>query len=117
MSVKHVRDVPDEPVGAGKGASRRVLIGAEEGPSFQMRRFRIEAGGHMPRHTNTVEHQQYVLAGRARVTIGDEEHGVEPGSVVLIPAGAPHDYRVEGEEAFEFLCLIPNTPDDVIEMV
>lgn len=117
MGVKHVRDVPAEAVGAGEGSSKQVLIGADEGPSFQMRRFTIRAGGHMPRHTNTVEHQQYVLRGRARVTIGDEALEVEPGSVVLIPAGAPHDYHVVGDDDLVFLCLIPNAPDDVIEML
>ena len=116
MAVRHVREVPDEPVGAGEGASRRVLIGSDEGPHFAMRRFVIRAGGHMPLHTNTVEHEQYVLAGRADVRIGEEVHRVEPGSVVLIPAGVPHDYRVVGEEDFAFLCLVPNA-EDRIEML
>lgn len=117
MSVKHVREVPSEPVAAGVGASRQVLIGHDEGPSFAMRKFTIAAGGHMPLHTNTVEHQQYVLRGRARVRIGDAVSEVEPGSVVLIPAGAPHDYRVVGPEPFEFLCLIPNAPADRISLL
>jgi quercetin dioxygenase-like cupin family protein len=71
----------------------------------------------MPLHVNTVEHEQYVLRGRARVRIGEETHEVGPGSVVLIPAGAPHDYRVLGAAPFEFLCLIPNAPADRIRMV
>lgn len=113
MAVRHVRGVPEEPVGAGEGVSRRVLIGSDEGPNFAMRLFVIRAGGHMPLHTNTVEHEQYVLAGSADVRIGDEVHRVEPGSVVLIPAGLPHDYRVVGEHDFEFLCLVPNAEDRV----
>ena len=116
MAVRHVRDVPAEPVGAGEGASRHVLIDGDEGPNFAMRKFVIRAGGHMPLHTNTVEHEQYVLAGRADVRIGDEVHRVEPGSVVLIPAGTPHDYRVVGANDFEFLCLVPNA-EDRIEML
>ena len=117
MPNRHSDDVPYEPVGAGVGASRQVLIGADEGPHFAMRRFSLAAGGHMPLHTNTVEHEQYVLSGRAAVTIGAETQEVAPGSVVFIPAGVPHDYRVVGDEPFVFLCLVPNEPADVIAMV
>jgi quercetin dioxygenase-like cupin family protein len=64
----------------------------------------------MPRHTNAVEHEQYVLAGRARVTVGDRAHEVTAGDVLFIPAGVPHSYQVL-EAPFEFLCMVPNAPD------
>jgi len=111
MATKHIRDVPVEKINIGEGVARQILIDPEEGPNFAMRRFIIAAGGHVPTHTNTVEHEQYVLRGRARVRIGADTVEVEPGSVVLIPAGVPHDYRTVGEEPFEFLCLVPNAPD------
>ena len=31
--------------------------------------------------------------------------------VVFIPAGIPHWYNAEGDEPFEFLCIVPNIPD------
>lgn len=72
----------------------------------------------MPRHTNTVEHEQYVLRGQARIGIGEETHEVSAGDVVYIPAGTPHWYEVlSAEEPFEFLCMIPNTPDDRVEVL
>ena len=113
MSVKHVEQIPAEAVAAGEGTSRQVLIGPDEGPHFAMRRFLMEPGGSMPTHTNTVEHQQYVLGGRATIGIGEETLDVEPGSVVFIPAGVPHWYRVTGDERFEFLCVVPNLPDEI----
>ncbi len=113
MAVRKAADVAFEAVAAGTGASRQVLIGPDEGPNFAMRRFRLETGGSMPLHTNTVEHEQYVLAGRARIRIGDEEYDVGRDDVVLIPAGVPHCYTVEGAEAFEVLCLVPNAPDQI----
>jgi quercetin dioxygenase-like cupin family protein len=111
MAVKHVKDVPLEPVHDGAGASRQVLIGPEEGPNFAMRRFVMEPGGRIPAHTNTVEHEQYVLGGRARLGIGDQVFEVKAGDVVFIPAGAPHFYEAQGDEPFEFLCVVPNQPD------
>ena len=67
----------------------------------------------MPRHTNTVEHEQYVLRGRASVGIGDQTYEVSAGDVVFIPAGVPHWYRAEDSEPFEFLCMVPNLPDRI----
>ena len=66
----------------------------------------------MPRHTNTVEHEQFVLRGRARISIGDECFEVGPEDVVFIPAGVAHDYTVL-EAPFEFLCMVPNLPDTI----
>lgn len=114
MPVKHSSQIPAEPVPAGQGASRQDLITPEEGPNFAMRKFIMEPGGGMPRHTNRVEHEQYVLRGRARVRIGDDELEVRKDDVVYIPAGVPHSYRAEGDEPFEFLCVVPNLPDETV---
>jgi quercetin dioxygenase-like cupin family protein len=113
MAVRHVSDVPAEPVKAGTGTTRQVLIGPEEGPHFAMRRFIMEPGGGMPPHTNTVEHEQYVLRGRATIGIGQDEREVRQGDVVYIPAGTPHWYKAHAGEPFEFLCMVPNLPDKI----
>ena len=111
MLVRNATSVPREAVGAGKGTSRQVLIGPGEAPHFAMRRFTMEPGGGMPNHTNTVEHEQYVLGGQATIGIGDEIVKVKKDDVVFIPAGVPHWYRAEGDEPFEFICVVPNLPD------
>ena len=109
--IKQADSVPAEVVSAGAGTSRQVLIGPDEAPNFAMRRFIMEPGGGIPAHTNTVEHEQYVLRGRATIGIGDEVLEVKKDDVVFIPAGTPHWYQVQGEEPFEFLCVVPNLPD------
>lgn len=111
MSRTPSASVPMEPVPAGKGTRRQVLIGPDEGPNFALRKFIMDPGGGMPLHTNQVEHEQYVLRGRARVTIGEETLEVEKDDVVFIPGGVPHSYQALGEEPFEFLCVVPNLPD------
>jgi quercetin dioxygenase-like cupin family protein len=117
MPVRHADTLPAEAVQAGTGTTRQVLIGPDEGPNFALRRFIMQPGGGMPMHTNTVEHEQYVLRGSARVEIGGEVHHVRAGDVVFIPAGVPHNYRADdGVEPFEFLCVVPNQPD-TIELV
>jgi quercetin dioxygenase-like cupin family protein len=113
MSVKHADDVEKKNVAAGKDTTIQVLISAQEGPNFALRKFSMQPGGGMPRHTNTVEHEQYVLCGHARIGIGDETYDVKTGDVVFIPDGAIHFYDNIGDEPFEFLCIIPNKPDEI----
>ncbi len=113
MSVKHASEVEAKDVAAGKETTIQVLISSREGPNFALRRFTMQKGGEMPRHTNTVEHEQYVLAGRATITIGDETHHVTAGDTVFIPEGVVHSYENTGEEPFQFLCIIPNKEDKI----
>ena len=109
--VKQAESVERNEVAAGSATKTQLLIGVADGaPNFSLRRFLMGPGGGMPRHTNTIEHEQYVLRGRARVGIGDEVHEVGPDDVLFIPAGTPHFYEVV-EAPFEFLCVVPNAPD------
>ena len=109
--VKRAGDVEGREVPAGRSTRTQVLLGPEDGmPHFAMRRFTMGEGGGMPRHVNTVEHEQYVLRGRAKVGIGDDVHEVSAHDVLYIPAGAPHFYEVL-EAPFEFLCMVPNQED------
>jgi quercetin dioxygenase-like cupin family protein len=111
--VKRSAGVERREIGAGTATEMQVLLGSEDGaPNFAMRRFIMGPGGGMPRHTNTVEHQQWVLRGRARVGLGDEVHEVGPADVLYIPAGLPHFYEVI-EAPFEFLCMVPDAPDEI----
>src|SRR5512135_3144662 len=113
MSVKHANDIAAKDVAAGKDTKIQVLISGAEGPNFALRRFTMQKGGGMPRHTNTVEHEQYVLRGHARIGIDAEAYEVQAGDVVFIPEGAIHYYQNLGEEPFEFLCIIPNREDKI----
>lgn len=111
--VKRADAVERRTIAAGKGAEVQVLLGEQDGaPHFAMRRFRMEAGGGMPLHTNEVEHEQYVLKGRARITVGEDVHDVSEGDVLYIPARMPHSYEVV-DGPFEFLCMVPNRPDRI----
>ncbi|MES3161619.1 MAG: cupin domain-containing protein [Halorubrum sp.] len=110
-------DVEYDPVSAAEGLRKGVLIDASDGaPTFALRRFELAAGAEVPRHTNAVEHEQYVLSGEYVVGIDDTEHVVSPGDALLIPAGVEHWYRNEGDDTGAFLCAVPNG-DDTIELV
>jgi len=113
MTVKHATDVEAKNVAAGKDTTIQVLISSQEGPNFALRKFSMQKGGGMPLHTNTLEHEQYVLRGHAKIGIGAETYEVKAGDVVYIPEGVPHFYTNIGDEPFEFLCIIPNKEDKI----
>lgn len=111
--VRRPGEAETREVEAGTATRMAVLVGPDDGaPNFTLRRFSMGRGGGMPRHTNRVEHEQYVLCGRARVRIGETVHDVAAGDALFIPAGVPHSYEVV-EAPFDFLCVVPNGPDRI----
>jgi quercetin dioxygenase-like cupin family protein len=116
-TIKHAEDVSYESVGAAEGMSKGVLLDESDGaPNFAIRRFVLDPGASVPKHTNDVEHEQYVLSGEYTVGIDGEEHTVSAGDSLLIPAGVVHWYRNESDEEGSFLCAVPNG-DDSIELL
>ena len=113
MSVKQAKTVEAKNVVLGKDTTIQVLISSQEGPNFALRKFSMKSGGSMPLHTNLVEHEQYVLAGQAKIGIGEQVYEVQQGDVVFIPEGVPHFYENIGKEPFEFLCIVPNKEDKI----
>lgn len=108
---KEIDSIEAVPQKAGKGVSMKMLLSPDESPNFAMRNFIIEAGGHMPLHTNAIEHEQYVISGRALVQIGDKKVEAKAGDIFLIPSGVAHSYETLGDESYSFLCLVPNCED------
>jgi quercetin dioxygenase-like cupin family protein len=102
-------------VTAGQGTTMQILISSEEAPNFAFRKFVMNPHGGMPRHTNLVEHEQYVLRGSGIIKIGDEVFEVSEGDSVYIPSQVPHSYKA-GKDGFEFICVVPNK-EDKIEIV
>ena len=48
-----------------------------------------------------------IVAGRARVTLGDEEHEVGVGDVVYVSGDEVHCFQALGDEPLQFLCVSP----------
>jgi len=115
--VRRAADVTYDDVGAADGMRKGVLVSDTDGaPHFAIRRFTLAPGAEVPRHTNEVEHEQYVLDGEYTVGLDDEEVTVRAGDSLFIPAGVVHWYRNDGDEEGAFLCAVPNG-DDSIELV
>ncbi|WP_340101946.1 cupin domain-containing protein [Salinibaculum salinum] len=107
-------DIEYEPVDAAAGLEKGILINETHGaPNVALRRFTLAVGGEVPRHTNDIEHEQYVLSGEYVVGIGEEEYTVSAGDAIHIPAGVVHWYRNDGDEEGAFICAVPTGDDDI----
>ena len=102
-------------VSAGQGTSMQVLISSEEAPNFAFRKFVMKPQGGMPKHTNLVEHEQYVLRGSGTIEISGESFEISEGDSVYIPSKVAHSYKA-GKDGLEFICVVPNKTDK-IEMI
>jgi quercetin dioxygenase-like cupin family protein len=115
--VRRADGVGYETVAAADGMRKGVLVGEDDGaPNLAIRRFVLDPGARVPKHTNAMEHEQYVLEGEYVVGLDDEEHVVTAGDSLFIPAGVVHWYRNESDEPGAFICAVP-TGDDEIRVV
>ncbi len=89
-------------------ATRQILIGTEDqSPHFHLRYFAVQPGGHTSLDQHAHDHGVYVLHGRARLRLADEEHELSAGDVVYISGNEIHQFFTLGDEPFGFLCVVP----------
>jgi mannose-6-phosphate isomerase-like protein (cupin superfamily) len=60
--------------------------------------YELPAGGVDPQGPHTEDEVYQVVAGRATLTVGDEETPVGPGSIVFVPADVVHRFHDIGED-------------------
>lgn len=69
------------------GICKQVPISKQDGsPTFSLRVFTIEPGGHTPFHQHANEHLNYVIAGSGAIV-------TESGEPLVIICGVPVDYE------------------------
>jgi len=69
------------------GIRRKTLA---YGGATLLTEFRLEAGAVLPIHDHPQEQTGYLVAGRLRLTIGDETRDMSPGDAWSIPGGVAH---------------------------
>jgi quercetin dioxygenase-like cupin family protein len=94
--------------GATPGATRRVLIGRDEGAEdFIMRYFTIPPRGHSAFESHPHQHGVVVTHGRGRVLLGDQWSDIGPGDAVFVEPNEQHQFEALGEYPLGFICVIP----------
>jgi len=112
--IDHYTDVPAQTVESDKvrGVSARRLLRVDDGtPNFAMRVFTVAPGGYTYHHSHPFEHENYVIRGKGKLVTEAGERQLQPGTVMLIAPGEIHQFRNDGDEVLEFICLVPNSYD------
>lgn len=114
MLIRRPETTPGKPMTMDgvKDVTMRMMVGGDDGaPTFAMRHFTVEPGGHTPRHSHNYEHEVVVLNGSAKVEHGGEFHDVSRGDILMIEPNVTHQFVNHGDEPFQFLCFVPNQFD------
>jgi len=67
-------------------------------PDLSMGLYVLPAGGMDPQSPHTEDEVYYVVSGKAKIKVGDEERDVEAGSIVYVEKSAVHRFHSIEEE-------------------
>ena len=79
------------------------LLGAHGTEDTATVYFELDPGRRVGRHTDSAEEVLVILQGQVRASVGDETVEAGAGSLLLVPAMAPHDVTNIGDETAKVL--------------
>ncbi len=110
-SIEEMSAVPVSMAGA-ENVGMRLLLGRNDGaPTFAMRHFTVESGGHTPKHQHNYEHGIYVVGGTGTVEVAGESRAIKAGDSLFIEPNTEHQFRADSGTPLKFLCMVPTTFD------
>jgi mannose-6-phosphate isomerase-like protein (cupin superfamily) len=83
---------------ARQAASGRRYLEFIRVPDLSVGVYVLPAGGVDPQQPHAEDEVYHVVAGRGRITVGDETADVGPGSVVYVAKSVPHRFHDIAEE-------------------
>lgn len=108
MLIRHIDRTQEQTVQmeGASGVRMAMMVGRQDGaPHFAMRSFRVDRGGHTPRHAHDYEHEVFIVEGAGEVLLEGAFHPVRAGDVIYVPADSEHQFRTES--GMRFLCMVP----------
>jgi quercetin dioxygenase-like cupin family protein len=93
-----------------KDAHKQVPLSKQDGtPSFSVRVFTIEPGGHTPYHSHPFEHLNYVIEGAGAVKNEQgQERPLSRGDFVLVLPDEIHQYKnTSAVGNLVLICAVP----------
>jgi len=114
MLIRNMQETEAMPVDmpGARDVRMQLLVGREHGaPSFSMRRFIVEPGGHTPLHQHNYEHEIIVLSGVGEAESAAGPRAIREGDVLYVPANETHQFRNIGSQPLIFVCMVPGQFD------
>ncbi len=109
MLIRNIDQTPMTPVQMPgvQGASMAVMVGRQDGaPNFALRQFKVEPGGHTPRHSHDYEHEVFIVSGSGTILLEGAQRPIRAGDTIYVPANEEHQFR-SASDGLRFLCLVP----------
>lgn len=74
-------------------ASNKLYLEFLKVPDLSLGLYVLPAGGDDPQAPHTEDEVYYVIGGRGRIRVGDEDRAVQPGSVIYVPKNVDHKFH------------------------
>ena len=79
-----------------------------DSPQFRAVLFCLEKGQGVGRHTSPSEVMMQVYKGSGTVIVGDKEHSMKEGEIIISRPNEVHGFRSEGERLVILALIIPS---------
>jgi mannose-6-phosphate isomerase-like protein (cupin superfamily) len=76
-------------------------------PDLSMGLYVLPAGGTDPQSPHTEDEVYYVVSGRAKITVADEDRAVQAGSIVFVAKNVEHRFHSIEEELTVIVFFAP----------
>lgn len=76
-------------------------------PAMSAGVYQLAAGALDPQQPHTEDELYYIVEGRARLQVGDEDTAVEPGSLVFVAAHVEHRFHAISEDLTVLVFFAP----------
>ena len=76
-----------------RAESGQLYLEFFEAPTMSIGVYELATGSVDPQQPHTEDEVYYVVEGRGRVRIGDEDREIGPGSVIFVGAGVEHRFH------------------------
>ncbi|HKS71218.1 MAG TPA: cupin domain-containing protein [Ktedonobacterales bacterium] len=76
-------------------------------PALSAGVYQLAAGADDPQQPHTEDELYYVVTGRARIRVGDEDAPVEAGSLVFVAANVEHRFHTIAEDLTVLVFFAP----------
>jgi mannose-6-phosphate isomerase-like protein (cupin superfamily) len=88
-------------------ASNKLYLEFLKVPDLSMGLYVLPAGGEDPQLPHTEDEVYYVVSGRARILVADEDRDVQAGSVIYVAKNVAHHFHTIEEDLTVLVFFAP----------
>ena len=105
MSIQTFFDLPA--VSAERAQAQKLYLEFLRVPALSAGVYVLPAGGTDPQKPHQQDEVYYVVRGRAKMRVADQEQVVKPGTVIFVPAKVEHRFFDIAEELEVLVLFAP----------